>query len=155
MCVCVSMKSFFFHTESILLFSYDVFWPVCRPEAASGLWPMVLSHGSLIDIWSMHMPLPFLEREHVSVCLSASASAVAQKLWKQDGEQNPPLCQVKMDFCLWRCIVTPSLFSRTPSTSNTAELSSTNSPLFLCSDLSQLHQQGSLLSPRETGGYDC
>jgi len=49
------------------------------------------------------------------------------------------MCQLQMDLCLRRCLVTPSLFSE-PMTSNSAQLSSQLPPF--CSDLSQLINRG-------------
>lgn len=124
-----------------------------RLEASSSLWPMVLSHDSLIDIWSTHMPLPFLEREHVSVCLSTSSSAVAhckRKNYKSRTRSWILLC-VKLKWISVSADVSSHpaclLFSATPLSFLH------NAPFLLWPQ--PTHQQGSLLSLRKTGGYDC
>lgn len=112
-------------------------------EAGSSLWPMVLSHDSLIDIWSTHMPLPFLEREHVSVCRSTSSSAVAHCKRKNDKSRTRSwilLC-VKLKWISVSADVSshPSCFLNAFNEQHRWAFFTT--PPF-CSDLSQLINRG-------------
>lgn len=136
--------TFQLYTEPIIIFSYGDFGDRVLP-AGCFYFIADFSHASLIDIWSTHMLWTYLERERVVICLfDLSLSVCNRKKWGL----NPPLCQVRMDICLWRCIVTPSLCCEQCSAFFIT-------PRFFCSDPSQLINRALFYLFVETGGCDC
>lgn len=134
------------------------FWPVWTA------WRLVLVYDQwllhMIDLqtfeactchchfWSVSRLALCLPFSHIICCGSLRMNSIIKA-----GQRAGSSCKVEMEFCLHRCIVTPSLFSERLWQATPRSFLKKKRPLFLWPQ--PTHQQGTLLSPRKTGGYDC